>query len=385
MKKICVVITARTSYTKIKPILKAIKRTPELELQIICAGSAILPRYGDVDRIIEEDGFYINERLHIVVEGENLLTSAKTTGLGMIEYASAFQRLSPDCVFVMADRYEQMAAAVAATYMNIPLAHAQGGEVSGNIDEKVRHAISKLADLHFPATKRAHDWLIKMGEDPEYVIFSGCPSTDLCEDAIKTSTIRFDVYDKYSGVGAKPSLEKGYIIVMQHPVTTEFGGAREQAMETLSAIEHIDLPTLWFWPNLDAGSDETAKAIRMYRENSENENIHFFRNMAPQDFLQVLNGASVIVGNSSCGIRESSYLGVPSVNIGSRQNNRERSPNVIDVDYSALQIQDAIQKHLDAPRPEGTYLYGDGKCAEKIAKTLAKAQLRSHKTLHYSE
>lgn len=382
-RKICIVLTARASYTKFKTVLKALKSDERIELQIICAGSSLLRRFGAMDKVVEEDGFTVNERIYMVVEGENLLTSAKTTGLGMIEFATAYERLKPDCVVVMADRFEQLSAALPATYMNIPLAHIQGGEVSGNIDEKVRHAITKLADLHFPATKYAYERIVAMGENPDQVFLTGCPSTDLCQEAIDTPAPDVNIYKKYGGVGSMPDLSKGYLLVMQHPVTTEFGSAKVQAEETLKAIAELKIPTLWFWPNIDAGSDETSKAIRLYREHKDIDHIHFFLNMEPPDFLRVLNGASAIIGNSSCGIRESSYLGTPSVNIGSRQSDRERGDNVIDVEYDSQMIIDAVHARLSAPRPKRSTLYGDGKAGEGIAKALATAPLTYKKRLSY--
>lgn len=383
MKKICAVITARTSYTKIKPVLRAIQQHPDLELQIICAGSALLNRYGDIDHIIEKDGFTINERIFMVVEGETLLTTAKTTGLGMIEFSNAYQKLDPDVVFIMADRYEQMAAAIPAAYMNIPIAHAQGGEVTGNIDEKVRHAISKLADIHFPATQRAADFLIRMGEHEDKVVLTGCPSTDLCQEVLDSPGFDFELYKKYGGVGGHPNIDEPYIIVMQHPVTTEYGDARAQAMATLEAVHELDVPTFWFWPNLDAGSDQTSKAIRIFRENQDESKLHFFRNMEPQDFLRLLNKAAVIVGNSSCAIREASFLGTAAVNIGSRQVNREQGPNVVNCGYNKSDIQAALQEQLKKGKLPSTSLYGDGRAAEKIANALSEVPLSSYKTLNY--
>lgn len=382
MRKICVVVTARTSYTKIKPILKAIQCHPDLELQLICAGSALINRYGAIDAQIENDGFKIDERIYMIVEGENLITSAKTTGLGMIEFATAYQNLQPDCVLVMADRYEQMAAAIPAAYMNIPLAHVQGGEVTGNIDEKVRHAITKLADIHFPATEKARDWIIRMGENPESVILSGCPSTDICQEILDKPALDFELYEKYSGVGAYPDLGNKFIIVMQHPVTTEYNDARKQAVATLEAVYELDIPTLWFWPNIDAGNDQTSKAIRVFREHNQNNKLHFLRNMEPEDFLRLLNKASVIVGNSSCAIREASYLGTAAVNIGSRQSDREHADNVLNVGYDKQDIKSAIllqmKKHYDP-----SCLYGEGDAGQKIAQALATKPLSFHKRINY--
>ena len=384
MKKICVVVTARTSYTKIKPILKAIQEHNQLELQLICAGSALLNRYGAIDDQIENDGFQIDAKIYMIVEGENLLTSAKSTGLGMIEFSSAYDHLKPDCILVMADRYEQMAAAIPAAYMNIPLAHVQGGEVTGNIDEKVRHAISKLADIHFPATSTAREWLIRMGENPEQIVLSGCPSTDICQQILNNPKLDFELYEKYSGVGSYPSLDDNFIIVMQHPVTTEYDDARNQAVITLNAIHELDIPTLWFWPNIDAGSDQTSKAIRVFREHNHDNKLHFLRNMEPEDFLRLLNRASVIVGNSSCAIREASYLGTAAVNIGTRQSNREHAENVINVNYNKEEIKEAILKQI-ARTYEPSTLYGTGDAGQKIANALAKTPLKYHKKINYLE
>jgi UDP-hydrolysing UDP-N-acetyl-D-glucosamine 2-epimerase len=385
MRKVCVVVTARTSYTKIKPILQAIHAHKDLELQVICAASALINRYGNVDNQILRDGFPLDKRIHMIVEGETLLTSAKTTGLGIIEFATAYQDLQPDMVVIMADRYEQMAGALPAAYMNIPLVHVQGGEVTGNIDEKVRHAITKLADIHFPATERAQQYLIKMGEDPNKVIFSGCPSIDLCKKVMESPDMNFDLYKKYSGVGAFPDIKDKFIIVMQHPVTTEYGDAMQQSQATLEAVHELNIPTLWFWPNIDAGSDQTSKAIRVFREHNESDALHFFRNMEPEDFLKLLNKASAIVGNSSCAIREASYLGTPAINIGSRQQGREHAENVINCDYDKDEIKQAITTQLQHDRPKSSGMYGNGNAADIIANTLATISLSYHKRLNYQE
>ena len=184
MRKVCVVITARPSYSRIKGAMLAIKNSPDMELQIVVAASAMLNRYGDAYKQIEDDGFTINRKIFSIVEGENPVAMVKTTGLGMIELVTAFEDLKPDVVVTIADRYETIATAIAASYSNIPLAHIQGGEVTGNIDEKVRHAITKLSDLHLVASKMAAERVIKMGENPKNVFVTGCPSIDLAKKAI---------------------------------------------------------------------------------------------------------------------------------------------------------------------------------------------------------
>lgn len=382
-RKICVVVTARPSYSRIRTALQAIAGHPDLELQLVVAASALLERYGNAIQAIERDGFTPAARVYMVLEGENLVTSAKSTGLGLVELATVFDNLKPDAVVTVADRYETLANAVAASYMNIPVVHVQGGEVTGSIDEKVRHAVTKLANLHLVSTEMARERVIRLGEEPDTVVLTGCPSIDIAAEVAAQPGLDFDPFEKYGGVGAVSDLSRGYLVVMQHPVTTEYEEARQQVDATLHAVQEIGLPVLWFWPNVDAGSDGTSKGIRVFREREKPEQFHFFRNMFPEDFLRLLCGASAIVGNSSVAIRECSYLGVPAVNVGSRQQGRERGRNVLDVDHDRAAIAAAIRTHLADGRPQRDHLYGDGQAGARIADTLATAELRIEKRLTY--
>lgn len=385
MKKrsVCVVITARPSYSRIKTALKAIQEHPALELKLVVAASALLDRYGNAVRVIEADGFKITERVFMVLEGESPTSMAKTTGLGVLELATVFDNLKPDVVITVADRYETLATAVAASYMNLTLCHVQGGEVSGSIDEKVRHAVTKLSDLHFVSTTKAGERVVAMGEDPTAVHCTGCPSIDLAAEILPNPALDFDPIKKYGGVGPSLDLSKGYIVVMQHPVTTEYQQARDHVYETLHAVHQSNIPTLWFWPNVDAGSDGTSQALRAFRENVAPKNIHFFKNMEPTDFLRLIYNASCLVGNSSVGIRESSFLGVPVVNIGSRQAGRERGANVIDVGYHRAEISKAMQAQIEHGRYARDIVYGDGNAGTRIADLLAEVPLRIEKRLTY--
>lgn len=382
-RKVCVVVTARPSYSRIKSALRAIADHPALELQLVVAASALLDRYGSVVNYIEKDGFKIAARVYILLEGENLVTAAKSTGLGLMELATVFDNLKPDVVVTVADRYETLATAVAASYMNIAVAHVQGGEVTGSIDERVRHAVTKLSDVHFVSTQKAAERVIRMGEDPATVFVTGCPSIDLAASIGENAALDFDPFIKYGGVGAKLDILNGYLVVMQHPVTTEYQEARRHITETLYAIEDLGMQTLWFWPNADTGSDGTSKGIRMFRENNSLQNIHFFKNMMPEDFLRLLCNSRCIVGNSSVAVRECSFLGVPAVNIGSRQSGREHGSNVIDVDYDRHAIVRAIQEQLHKDRPVPDTIYGDGKAGTRIAQLLADCKLRIEKHLVY--
>jgi len=382
-RKICVVVTARPSYSRIRTALQAIRARPDLELQLVVAASALLDRYGNALQTIERDGFEVDQRVYMVLEGENLVTSAKSAGIGLSELATAFENLRPDAVVTVADRYETIATAVAGAYMNLPVVHVQGGEVTGSVDEKVRHAVTKLSNLHLVSTALARQRVIRLGEPEKTVIVTGCPSIDIASQVAACPAMDFDPFEKYGGVGPRADLANGYFVVLQHPVTTEYDEARRQITETLFAVTALGLPVLWFWPNADAGSDATSKGIRMFREREQPGNLHLFRNMAPEDFLRLLLHSTAIVGNSSVAIRECSFLGVPAVNIGSRQQGRERGRNVIDVDYDRTAIADAIRRHMRAGRPAADRLYGDGHAGARIADCLATADLPIEKHLTF--
>ncbi|RTY92261.1 UDP-N-acetylglucosamine 2-epimerase [Flavobacterium sp. GT3R68] len=382
-RKIAVVITARPSYSRVKTVLQAIKNHPDLELQLIIAASALLERYGSAVNYIEKDGFSIAAKVFNVLEGENLTASAKTTGIGILELSTVFDNLKPDIVVTVADRFETMATAISAAYMNIPLAHIQGGEVTGNIDEKVRHAITKLSDYHFVASENAKERVLKLGEDPDFVFNTGCPSIDIALEVSTIKTLNFNPYQKYGGVGSQPDLSKGYLVVMQHPVTTEYQNSRKHIEETLLAINELNIPTLWFWPNVDAGADGTSTGIRSFREKNKLENVHFFKNMEGDDFLVLLNSAVGLLGNSSVGIRECAFLGVPVINIGSRQNRRDRGENVVDVTYDKDEIITAVNAILQNGKSKTSDVYGGGDAGVKIAEILNTLPLQFHKTITY--
>lgn len=383
-RKICVVVTARPSYSRVKTALSAIKAHPKLELQLVVAGSALLDRYGNASSYIEQDGFKIDAKVFMVLEGENKTSMAKTTGLGVMELATVFYNLKPDAVVTIADRFETIATSIAATYQNIPLIHIQGGEVTGNIDEKVRHANTKLADIHLVASKDAKARLIKMGEDVDYVFNTGCPSIDIAYQVNKSPQLNFNPIEKYGGVGKQIDWEDGYLVVMQHPVTTEYDDARLHVTTTLKVVHELGIPTFWFWPNVDAGADGTSNGIRAYREKHQPDNIHFFKNMIPEDFLRLLVKSKCLIGNSSVGIRECSFLGIPVVNIGSRQHGRTRADNVIDVSYAQEAIKKGIKNRLENRQNiKQSHIYGQGNSGEAIANILAEVELRFHKTISY--
>lgn len=384
-RKVCVVITARPSYSRIKTTLQAIKEHPDLDLQIVLAGPALLKKYGSVDDILHDDGFEVSERVFTVLDGENLTSMAKTVGIGLVELSNVFYKLQPDMAMVIADRFETISVSIAAAYQNIPLVHIQGGEITGSIDEKVRHANTKFADIHLVCNHKARETVIKLGEDPAYVFNTGCPSIDLAGEVYENPDLDFDPYIKYGGLGRKPDYKNGYIVVMQHPVTTEFGEAKFQIEETLEAVRDMKIPTFWFAPNADAGSDAVSQSIKHYRSAYNMNHVHFFENMAPTDFLKLVYNAQCLVGNSSMGIRECSFMGVPVVNIGTRQSGRERGENILDIDYDKEEIKAAVKYWQNNERPEQSFVYGNGDAGKRMAEVLAEVPLRYSKILQFQD
>ena len=384
-RKVCVVVTARPSYSRIKTALLELKKNEDVELQLVVAASALLERFGNAIAVMEKDGFEITAKAYTLLEGEKLSSMAKTAGLGILELSNIFLNIRPDVVITIADRYETMSTAIAASFMNIPLIHVQGGEITGNIDEKVRHSISKLADVHLVSNEIAKNRLIKMGEEESSIFVTGCPSIDLAKEVAEhEESYKFNPFETYPGVGNPSSLENGYIVLMHHPVTTEYGEAKSQIQEVIAGIEDIDLPILWFWPNPDAGSDGTSKGIREFREKCNPDNIYFFKNMEPNHFLMLLKNSRALIGNSSVGIRECSYLGVPVVNIGERQSGRDRGRNVIDVTCEQEAIKSGINQALELNRDEiKDKIYGDGDAGKAISEAVLACELSIVKKLTY--
>jgi UDP-hydrolysing UDP-N-acetyl-D-glucosamine 2-epimerase len=382
MRKICVVVLSRANYGRVKSVMQAVENHPDLELNVVAGASALVRRFGTVSDVIKRDGFNIDALVYSLIEGETPETMAKSTALTMLELPTILKILRPDIVVTVADRFETLATAVAATYMNLPLAHVQGGEVSGSIDESVRHAITKLAHIHFPATKLAAERIIKMGERPETVFQVGDPAIDIVANT-STELDKDNIFSKYGGVGPKINLSEPYLLVVQHSVTTEYSDALRQINETLGAVRELKIPTIMLWPNPDAGSDGISKGIRVFREKYNPDFMHFFINLPVEEYIRLLCNCACAVGNSSSFIREGSFLGVPAVNIGTRQKGRERGKNVIDVDYNKDEIKQAILKQIEHGKYEPEYIYGDGKAGKRIANILATCEVNIQKQLAY--
>ena len=384
MRKICIFIGSRANYSSIKSVMRAVKAHPDLQLQLVAGASALLDRFGSVVDLIEADGFTPAARVTMIVEGETPATMAKSTGLGLLELPTIFEMLKPDVVVSVGDRFETMATAIAAAYMNIPVAHTMGGEISGTIDESIRHAVTKLSHVHFPANAAAAERIIRMGEPPETVHTVGCPRIDLvAEIARADGGIPHAEWLTQEGVGAHIDPSQPFLLVNQHPVTTEYGQGKEQIRETLMALDELQMPTIMLWPNVDAGSDDVSRGIRKFREHTPHEHVRFYKNFPVETFVRLMSRCGCMLGNSSAAIREGAFLGVPAVNVGTRQAGRDRGANVIDAGYDRRQIVDASRRQLAHGRYPPDRLYGDGRAGERVADILARAPLRIQKRVMY--
>lgn len=381
MRKVCVVVANRANYGRVKPVLTAIRDHKDLKLQLIVGASMLLDRYGKAVDVVEQDGFVPDKKIYYMLEGENLSTQAKSTAIGIIELSTAFEELQPDVVITVADRFETMATAIAASYLNIPLAHIQGGEITGNIDEIVRHAITKLAHYHFPATEESKQRLIKMGEEEWRIINTGCPSIDtLMQQDLGIENCK---EIEHQGVGSVIDITKPYILVVQHPVTSEADDGYDQIMITLNSLKDFDEQKLVLWPNIDAGSDKVSKGIRVFRECNRMLPYRYFKNFSPEIYNCLMANASCLVGNSSSFIREGSFLGTPAVIIGDRQEGREHGDNITCVNYVGEEIREAVTRQIAHGKYPSQTIFGNGTAGIQIADYLAKVRLDINKRMTY--
>lgn len=379
-RKICIVLVDRANYGRMNPVMRAIQEHPELELQIICTGTMLLERFGEAVKIVESAGFHVDGRIYVELEGSVPTTMAKSVGFAMIEFSTEYHRLKPDIVLLIGDRYEALAAAISAAYMNLCLCHIQGGEVSGSIDESARHAITKFAHYHFPATNRAADYIIRMGEDPATILGIGCPGSDLAPGI--TSNGLYDIINR-SGRGCKIDPEQPFLLSLFHPITTEFGKETEQMEHLLESLARVAYPTILLWPNIDAGADHISKTIRVFRDREQATWLRTLTNLSPEEYLKVLRATVCAVGNSSSFVRDAGYFGTPVVLAGNRQRGREHDEHVVPVPVETDAIEAAIRRQLAHGRYAPSTLYGDGQVAGRIAAALARIQPYSQKQLHY--
>tara|TARA_A100001011_G_scaffold388030_1_gene466867 strand:- start:445 stop:1584 length:1140 start_codon:yes stop_codon:yes gene_type:complete len=378
LKKIFFVITARASLSRVKSVIQNCKKKKNLKVYVISAASMVSNKYGEAEKDLQKLGIKSNWRLPCLFDDHDIVSQPNTTANLILQLTSIFHNNRPDAVVSVADRYETIATAIASSYMNIPLIHLLGGEVTGNIDEKVRHAITKLSDIHLVANKDSYNRIKKLGEDPKKIFVTGCPSIDIAKESIKHDLKKI----KLDGVGNEIDLSKDYCVVLQHPDTSRFDRSRNDINCILKAMKKINYQTVWFWPNPDAGTSQLSEGIRSFREIEKIKNVYFIKHLRDLDFLCLLKNSKCLIGNSSVGIRECAYLGIPVVNIGDRQKNRLRAENVIDVELNISAIINSIEKQLKKSY-KPSIIYGDGNSGKKISDILSESSFSYKKQITY--
>tara|TARA_B100000029_G_scaffold342926_1_gene335310 strand:- start:7141 stop:8283 length:1143 start_codon:yes stop_codon:yes gene_type:complete len=367
-RKICVTTGTRAEYGLLRPILNEIKKSPNLELILIVTGMHLSKKHGNTIDIIKKDGFKISSKFEMIPKKDDPYDMATTLGHGIINFSKIFKKMKPDINLILGDRDEVFASAIAASHMNIPNAHIHGGDkTKGNIDEYIRHAITKLSNIHFAVSQKSMKRIIQMGENPSHVFFTGSPGIDEIKDG---------------KISSKNTLEKKYgikftgneILLLQHPVTSQHNESEKQIISTLTAISNLNHYTIAIYPNSDAGNNKIFKQLQKF--SNDFSFIHLFPSISREDYLGMLKNCGVLVGNSSSGMIECSYLDTHVVNIGIRQEGREHGKNVIHVKkFVSSKIESAIKKSLNSKSKQISRIYGNGNSSKKIVKVLENISL----------
>jgi GDP/UDP-N,N'-diacetylbacillosamine 2-epimerase (hydrolysing) len=368
-RRVLAVSGTRADYGLMRPVFAAIRGHPGLDLEIAATGMHLMEEYGSTVSEIQADGIPFR-RVEATYSGDDRSSMARFLGAFIGGFTRLAEEIRPDILLLLGDRAEMLGGAAVGAYLAIPVAHVHGGDRSSTVDDPVRHAITKLSHLHFAATPASADRILRLGEDPSRVFVVGAPSLDVL--LTEPSVDREALFRRY---GLRP--EEPLVLVLQHPVTVEMEHAGDQMGETLRAVEEVQLPALVLYPNADAGGRSMIRTIREFGH------IPFLRvlpHLPHRDYVAFLRNAAVLVGNSSSGIIEAPVLHLPVVNIGTRQEGRERSENVLDAGYRTAEIAAAIRKAVsDVPFREQVRAcrnpYGDGHAGERIARILSEVPL----------
>jgi GDP/UDP-N,N'-diacetylbacillosamine 2-epimerase (hydrolysing) len=380
-RRICFPITSRAYYGRSQLLIRKLHQHPSIDLALMLGGSILLDKYSrHIADDIKEGGFTISASLFNVIEGGNHVAMAKTACLTALEVTNTLYTADPDVVVICGDRFEQLAIAMAAAYLNKTIAHIEGGDRTGSIDESVRHAITKLAHIHFVTNDDAKRRVLAMGEDPNYVFNTG--SLDVERVACVDADITTEELSRY-GVGHDVDVAKPFLTVIQHPVTTESDN-RKHLETTFRALAALDMPIVWFWPNPDAGTGEMAETLRHFREHHEaaTEKMRFITNVPADQFIALLKRTACVVGNSSAGIKECSFLGTPVVDIGGRQQGRLSADNVIRTGYDAAEVHAAVSEQLAHGRYAASNIYFRPNASQTMVEVLTSVDLYTQKRFH---
>lgn len=363
-----VVTGSRGEYGYVRPILRLLEASEKLCYRLVVTNMHLLPEFGSSRTLFSSDGLEVHHELYMALDGSTNTSMAKSLGVSLLSMTDVLHNDRPDILLLAGDRGEQLMAAIAAAHLNIPVAHVQAGEVSGNIDGLTRHAIARFTHIHFAANQDAAERLVRSGEQPFRVHTVGAPQLDefLQGQCASVTEIR----DRFHLDNGNP-----FVLLVQHPVTEQASKAAEQVTITLRALERVKLPTVMIYPNNDAGSALTREAINDLR----GPWLRVERNVSRELFGGLMRTAAVIVGNSSSGLLEAPSFELPSVNIGRRQEGRVRGSNVQDVPHNEAAIEAAVRRALNPEYRDGLRgmknPYGDGKASERIVEILASVAI----------
>jgi len=371
MRKIAVVTGTRAEYGLLYRTMKRIQMDDVLKLQLIVTGSHPSPKYGNTIEQIKEDGFKIDEEIEIDINSYKKSSISKSMGLEMIQIAQGFERLKPDMLLILGDRYEIFAAAICAMTMNIPIAHISGGEITeGAMDEQIRHAITKMAHIHFPGAECYAENIKKMGEESWRIFNVGDPGIENIKNTklMTKEEIKEDI---------DIDIDEETLLITYHPVTLEIEDLPSQISNLLEALSELDKKMIITYPNADYGSDYIIKELNKFSK--ENNKVYLFKNLGNRRYLSIMKNCGAVVGNSSSALVEAPYLKVPVVDIGNRQKGRLKAENIISCSNDSKDIISAVNKSLSSEFKGKVKnvksLYGEGSTSEEIVKVLKQIDI----------
>lgn len=371
-RKILVTTGTRAEYGILRPVLQAINESKKLQLYLVVTGTHLSKKHGYTINEIKKDGFKIFATINMIPRGDTNYFMSEAIGKGIVAFSEIFKKVKPDINLILGDRDEMLVSAIVAYHMNIPNAHLAGGDRSGGIDEYTRHAITKISNIHFTTTKKSMERIMKMGENPKYIFFTGSPAID---ELVRNRITNHEELERKYHI----KFQGDEVLLLQHPVTTQVDLSEKQIINTLKAIVKTKRTTIVIAPNSDAGSRKILEHLESYSQ--KYDFIRMYKTLPRADYLGILKICGVLVGNSSSGMVEASYFNTPVVNIGIRQKNRERGGNVLDVPNGASNlIYSAIQRALRSKKGNKTMkktIFGNGDSSYKIVKYLENIPLNS--------
>mgnify|MGYP001429536985 FL=1 len=374
-RRVCVVTGTRAEYGLFVPIMKKIKASEYLELKIIATTMHFSKEFGDTYKKIEDDGFQIDEKIENLLSSDTKSSITKSSGLAIILLSDGFSRVKPDIVLLLGDRFETHAAATTAMLMNIPIAHIHGGEITeGAIDEKMRHSITKMSNIHFTSAEIHKDRVIQMGEDSDSVFSFGAPGVD--------NIMNMNLLNKKElEVELDWKINKPTALFTYHPETLSSQNIREVINSILLIIKKIDISILFTYANSDNGGRVINHEIEKFASLDKNKYL-VVKNLGQLNYLSAMKNLDVLIGNTSSGIIEAASFCKPVVNIGDRQLGRLQSKNIINCNINNLEysINKSISKNFLAKCSDVINVYGDGNSSEKIVKQLIKMSLKTKKS-----